>query len=479
MAKSNQKKELASMEENFPQWYTDIVRNAELADYSPVKGFMVIRPYGYEIWENIQSELDQRFKETGHKNMYFPLLIPESLLEKEKQHVEGFAPEVAWVTKGGEKELNERLLVRPTSETLITTMYKKWLNTYRQLPFLYNQWCSVVRWEKTTRPFLRTSEFLWQEGHTLHETAEEAQEETQRMLNVYADVVENALAVPVIKGKKSPKETFAGAEETYTIEALMHDGQALQSGTSHNFGQKFTEAYDVTFLDRNNKMSHPYQTSWGLSTRVIGALIMVHGDENGLVIPPQVAPIQVVVIPIAQKKEGVLDKAYEIKDKLADKVRIEIDDSNNSPGWKFNEWELKGVPIRLEIGPKDIEKNQAVLARRDTGEKIPVSLDNLEEEVTKLLAEIQTNMFEKAKKFRDARISDATNMEEFKEKLEETPGFINAHWCGKRECEDKIKEETGATLRCIPFDENEDVEEGVCVYCGEPAHEKAYFARAY
>lgn len=477
--KTNQKKELASMEENFPQWYTDIVKKAELADYSPVKGFMVIRPYGYALWENIKAELDKKFKETGHQNMYFPLLIPEELLEKEKKHVEGFAPEVAWVTQGGNKVLNERLVVRPTSETLITTMYGKWLNSYRDLPYLYNQWCSVVRWEKTTRPFLRTSEFLWQEGHTLHETAEEAEEETLRMLDIYRQVAEDYLAIPVVTGRKSSKETFAGADQTYTIEALMHDGQALQSGTSHNFGKGFTEAYDVTFLDRNNKLSNPYQTSWGMSTRVIGALIMVHGDENGLVIPPKVAPIQLVILPIAQKKEGVLDKAYELKDKLSKEFRVELDDSNNSPGWKFNEWELKGVPIRLEIGPRDIENNQAVLARRDTGEKISVSLDNLNEEVAKLLDDIQDNLYKKALEHREAHTNKATNMDEFKTKLKENPGFVKAMWCGDQACEDKIKEETGATLRCIPFEDQQEEISDTCVYCGNPAHEAAYFARAY
>ncbi len=480
MAKNNQKKELANMEENFPQWYTDIIRKADLADYSPVKGFMVIKPYGFAIWENIQDALDNRFKETGHQNMYFPLLIPETLLEKEKEHVEGFAPEVAWVTKGGDKELNERLVVRPTSETLITTMYGKWLNSYRQLPFLYNQWCSVVRWEKTTRPFLRTSEFLWQEGHTLHETAEEAQEETLKMLDIYREILEDYMAVPVVTGRKSPKETFAGAEQTYTVEALMHDGQALQSGTSHNFGTKFTSAYDVTFLDRNNEQTNPFQTSWGFSTRVIGALIMVHGDENGLVIPPKIAPIQTVIIPIQMNKEGVLDKAYELRDRLKDKVRIQIDETDNSPGWKFNEWELKGVPVRIELGPRDLKNNQAVLARRDTGEKITVDLDELDEKLIELLDQVQENLFNKALEHRENRTSAANNMDEFKENLEENPGFVRAMWCGDQACEDHIKDETGATLRCIPFDQNkEGIEEDTCVYCGKHADEVAYFARAY
>ena len=342
MAKNKKQniKELADMEENFPQWYTDVISKTEMVDYSPVKGFMVIRPYGYAIWENIQKEFDKRFKATGHQNMYFPLLIPKSMLEKEAEHVEGFAPEVAWVTKGGDKELNEPLAVRPTSETIICSMYAKWLHSYRQLPFLYNQWCSVVRWEKTTRPFLRTSEFLWQEGHTLHETAEEAQAETMQMLNIYREVAEEVLAIPMLTGRKSDKEKFAGADATYTIEALMHDGQALQSGTSHNLGQHFTKAFEIQYLDRNNEQSYPYHTSWGVSSRLIGGLIMVHGDENGLVLPPKIAPVQIVIIPVAQHKEGVLDKAYELKKILEQNYRVELDDSDNSPGWKVNQWEM-------------------------------------------------------------------------------------------------------------------------------------------
>lgn len=481
MAKNkNKKKELASMEENFPQWYTDVISKTELVDYAPVKGFMVIRPYGYAIWENIQAETDKRFKATGVENMYFPLLIPESLLMKEAEHVEGFSPEVAWVTQGGSKELNERLAIRPTSETIIASMYSKWLNSYRQLPFLYNQWCSVVRWEKTTRPFLRTSEFLWQEGHTLHETPEEAEERALQMQEVYRQVLEDVLAIPVISGSKSAKETFAGADQTYTLEALMHDGQALQSATSHNLGQGFTKAFDITYLDRNNEMSYPYHTSWGMSTRVIGAMIMVHGDENGLVVPPKVAPIQVIILPVQMQKEGVLDKAYEIKDSLKDKFRVQIDDSDNSPGWKFNQWEMKGVPIRLEIGPRDIENNQAVLARRDTGEKISVSLDNLDNEIEKLLEDIHNTLYQKALERREQKTSTATSLDEFKTKLKENPGFVKAMWCGDRECEDKINEETGATLRCVPFDDEQEViGDGECVYCSKPAKKMAYFARAY
>ena len=479
MAKKQKVEAITSRDEDFARWYTDVISKTELVDYSPVKGFMVIRPYGYAIWENIQKEYDKKFKETGHKNMYFPLLIPESLLQKEADHVEGFAPEVAWVTHGGDKKLAERLAVRPTSETIICSMYSKWLNSYRQLPFKYNQWCNVVRWEKTTRPFLRTSEFLWQEGHTIHETAEEAQEETMQMLNIYKEVAEHYLAIPMVVGLKSEKERFAGAQETYTMEALMHDGQALQSGTSHNLGQHFTKAFDITYLDRENKQSYPYHTSWGISTRLIGGLIMVHGDDNGLVLPPRIAPTQVVIIPIAQHKEGVLDKAWEIKNTLEQNLRVEIDDQDGySPGWKFNQWEMKGVPIRLEIGPKDIEKNQCVLARRDNGEKIQVSLDDLETSVEKLLEEIQDNLYQKALERRENKTSTATNLEEMVKKLSDNPGFIKAMWCEDRECEDKIKEETGATLRCIPF-EQEVIGDGSCVCCGKKSKKMAYFARAY
>lgn len=465
---------------DFARWYTDVISKTEMADYSSVKGFMVIRPYGYAIWENIKALYDKRFKATGHKNMYFPLLIPKSLLEKEAEHVEGFSPEVAWVTKGGEKDLNEPLAIRPTSETIICNMYAKWLNTYRQLPFKYNQWCSVVRWEKTTRPFLRTSEFLWQEGHTLHETAEEAQEETMQMLEIYRSVAEEDLAIPMVVGQKSEKEKFAGASATYTMEALMHDGQALQCGTSHNLGQHFTKAFDIKYLDRNNEQVYPYHTSWGISTRLIGGLIMVHGDDNGLVLPPHIAPIQIVILPIAMHKEGVLDKAYEIKNQLEKVFRVEIDDSDNSPGWKFNQWEMKGVPIRLEIGPRDIEKNACVLARRDNGEKISVSLDNLEATAADLLEDIQHNLYQKALKHREAKTSTASTMDEFKKNLADNPGFIKAMWCGDPECEEKIKEETGATCRCIPFeDQQEVIGDGSCVCCGKHAEKMAYFARAY
>ncbi len=482
MGKNNKNKveAITPRDVDFARWYTDVISKTEMADYSPVKGFMVIRPYGYAIWENIQQAYDKRFKETGHQNMYFPLLFPESMLKKEAEHVEGFAPEVAWVTKGGNKELSEPLCIRPTSESLICSMYAKWLNTYRQLPFKYNQWCSVVRWEKTTRPFLRTSEFLWQEGHTLHETAEEAQEETMQMLGIYREVAEQYMAIPMVVGQKSEEEKFAGASAPYTMEALMYDGQALQSGTSHNLGQHFTKAFDITYLDRNNERVYPYHTSWGVSTRLIGGLIMVHGDDNGLVLPPKIAPIQVVILPVAQHKEGVLDAAYALKDKLSQSFKVELDDSDNSPGWKFNQWEMKGVPIRLEIGPRDLEKGQCVLARRDNGEKISVSLDTVEQSVADLLADIQQNLYDQALARREAKTSRAASMEEFKKNLVDNPGFVKAMWCGDQACEDAIKDETGASIRCIPFDDEQEViGDGCCVHCGKPADKMAYFARAY
>jgi len=479
MSKKQKVEAITAMNTDFSQWYTDVILKTEMVDYAPVKGFMVIREYGYGLWENIQSAFDKEFKRTGHKNMYFPLLIPESFLTKEKEHVEGFAPEVAWVTHGGENKLGERLCIRPTSETIICSMYAKWLTSYRQLPFLYNQWCNVVRWEKTTRPFLRTSEFLWQEGHTLHETEGEARNETQQMLEIYRKVCEDFLAIPMVAGQKSEKEKFAGAEETYTIEALMHDGQALQSGTSHYLGQNFAKAFDITYLGRENIEEYPYSTSWGVSTRLIGGIIMVHGDDNGLVLPPKIAPIQAVILPIAMHKEGVLDKANDIFDQLKNAFRMELDDSDNSPGWKFNQWEMKGVPVRIEIGPKDIENNQCVMARRDTSEKIIVSLTQVKETLESLLNDIQHNMYQKALKMRESKTSFAENMEQFKKELNENPGFIKAGWCGCRECEDKIKEETGATLRCIPFEQNVEKETLTCVHCGKKADKIAYFARAY
>ncbi len=477
---ANEKKlveDITSMNVDFAQWYTDVVKKAELIEYSSVRGCMIIRPYGYAIWENIQKNLDARFKATGHENVYMPMFIPESLLQKEKEHVEGFAPEVAWVTHGGSEKLTEKLCVRPTSETLFCDHYANIIHSYRDLPKLYNQWCSVVRWEKTTRPFLRTTEFLWQEGHTAHATAEEAQEETIRMLNVYADFCEQILAIPVVKGRKTDKEKFAGAKETYTIESLMHDGKALQSGTSHNFGDGFAHAFDIQYTDKDNQLKYVHQTSWGVTTRLVGAIIMVHGDDNGLVLPPMVAPTQLVIIPIAQHKEGVLDKANEIKNRLAAFARVKMDDSDKMPGWKFSEYEMKGVPLRLEIGPKDIEKNQAVLVRRDNGEKIFISLDELEEKVKEVLAEIQSGLLEKARNHRDSKTYKAASMEEFERIVNETPGFLKAMWCGSQECEDKIKEKTGATSRCIPF-EQEKISDH-CVCCGKPADKMLYWGKAY
>lgn len=479
MAKKNKVEAITSMDEDFARWYTDVITKTEMVDYAPVKGFMVIRAYGYGLWENIQSAFDKEFKRTGHKNMYFPLLIPESYLNKEKEHVEGFAPEVAWVTYGGNELLSERLCIRPTSETIICSMYAKWLTSYRDLPYLYNQWCNVVRWEKTTRPFLRTSEFLWQEGHTLHETFEQAQAETMQMIEIYRKICEDYLAIPMVVGQKSEKEKFAGAHATYTIEALMHDGQALQSGTSHNLGDHFAKAFEIKFLGRDNTEQYAFSTSWGVSTRLIGGIIMVHGDDNGLKLPPKIAPIQAVIIPIAQHKEGVVEKARAIYDSLKDRFRVEIDDSDtNSPGWKFNQYEMKGVPVRIELGPKDIESGQCVFVRRDSGEKIIVGLNDIEKQLEIILDDIQKTMFENALKDRESKTSVALNMEEFKEKLKSNPGFIKAMWCGERECEDKIKEATGASLRCVPF-EQEDLGTHQCVCCGGKAEKMAYFARAY
>ena len=469
--------EITSMDEDFAKWYTDVVKKAELCEYTSVKGCMVIRPYGYAIWENIQHIMDSMFKATGHENVCMPRFIPESLLEKEKDHVEGFAPEVAWVTHGGSEKLEERLCVRPTSETLFCEHYANIVHSYRDLPKLYNQWVSVVRWEKTTRPFLRTREFLWQEGHTIHATAEEAQEETIRMLNVYAEFCEKYLAMPVVKGVKTAKERFAGAEDTYTIEALMHDGKALQSGTSHYFGDGFAKAFDIQFTGKDNKLHHPFQTSWGTTTRLIGAIIMTHGDDNGLVLPPAVAPIQLVIIPIASHKEGVLDKANELKNKLASVCRVKLDDSDNSAGWKFSEYEMKGVPLRLEIGPKDIENNRCVVVRRDNGEKIFVSLDELEAKIPELLEAVRDGLYQKAIDRRAAMTFTARDYAELKDIADNKPGFIKAMWCGDRECEDKLKDELGITSRCIPF-EQEHLSD-TCVCCGKPAKHMLYWGKAY
>ena len=468
---------ITSMDEDFAQWYTDVVKKAELTDYSSVRGCMILRPAGYAIWENIQKELDRRFKEIGVENVYMPLFIPESLLQKEKDHVEGFAPEVAWVTQGGLDPLPERLCVRPTSETLFCDLYSNIIHSYRDLPKVYNQWCSVVRWEKTTRPFLRSMEFLWQEGHTAHATAEEAEERTIQMLNVYADFCEQVLAIPMIKGRKTDKEKFAGAEATYTIEALMHDGKALQSGTSHNFGDGFAKAFGVQYTDANNKLQYVHQTSWGMSTRIIGAIIMVHGDDSGLVLPPRIAPTQVMIIPINQKKEGVLEKAQEIKAALSEKFTVKLDDSNKNPGWKFSEQEMRGTPVRIEIGPKDIEAGQAVIVRRDNREKTVVSLDNITEAVGEILEKMQADMLAKATAHRDANTHEAHNWEEFTDILTRKQGFIKAMWCGDRACEEAIKDETGATTRCMPF-EQEHLSD-VCVHCGKPAKTMVYFGKAY
>ena len=468
---------ITSMEEDFAQWYTDIVKKAELADYSGVRGCMVIEPYGFAIWENIQHNLDSRFKALGHENVSMPMFIPESLLQREKDHVEGFAPEVAWVTQGGEDKLQERLCVRPTSETLFCDHYARVIHSWRDLPKLYNQWCSVVRWEKTTRPFLRSVEFHWQEGHTMHETAQEAVEETERMLNVYADFCEQDLAIPVVKGRKTKKEQFAGAEATYTIEALMHDGKALQSGTSHYFGDGFARAFDIQFTGRDNTLQYPFQTSWGMSTRIIGGIIMTHGDDNGLVLPPSIAPIQVIVVPIAQHKEGVLEKARAVLEKLKTFCRARIDDSDQSPGWKFAQYEMKGVPLRLELGPKDIEKNQCVLVRRDNGEKVFVSLDELETKIPELLQAVRDGMYQKALNRRESMTYTATSFEELKKLAEEKPGFLKAMWCGDQACEEKIKDEAGLSSRCMPFEQEELSD--VCVCCGKKAKTMVYWGKAY
>ena len=468
---------ITSMEEDFAKWYTDIVKKAELMDYSSVRGCMIIEPYGWAIWENIRDILDHEFKELGHENVAMPLFIPESLLQKEKDHVEGFAPEVAWVTHGGEEELPERLCVRPTSETLFCDHYKNIIHSWRDLPKLYNQWCSVVRWEKTTRPFLRSVEFYWQEGHTMHATAQEAMEETERMLNVYADFCEKQLAIPVVKGRKTKKEQFAGAEATYTIEALMHDGKALQSGTSHYFGDGFARAFEITYTDKENKPQYPHQTSWGMSTRIIGGIIMTHGDDNGLVLPPAVAPVQVMIIPIAQHKPGVLEKAEELRARLKRICRVRMDASEQSPGWKFSQYEMKGVPLRLEIGPKDIEKNQCVLVRRDNREKTFVSLDELEAKIPELLEAVRQGMYDKALARREQMTYTAVSLEEMKKIADEKPGFIKAMWCGDQACEEKLKEEAGVSSRCMPF-EQEHLSD-TCVCCGRPAKTMVYWGKAY
>ena len=481
MANKNQEfvTQIADINVDFPQWYTDVVLKTELVDYGPVKGTMVIRPYGYEIWERIQEELGGRIKATGHRNAYFPMFIPKSYLMKEAEHVEGFAPEVAWVTKGGNEELAEPLVVRPTSETIICSMYSKWIQSYRDLPVLMNQWCNVVRWEKSTRPFLRTSEFLWQEGHTVHETAEEAQEETLKMLEVYREFTENVLAIPLSLGLKTEKEKFAGAVATYAIEALMQDGKALQAGTSHNLGQHFSKVFDIMYQSREGRQEYGWQTSWGVSTRLIGGLIMVHGDQRGLVLPPKVAPIEVVILPIAAHKEGVAERCRQIRDELmAAGIRVKLDDRDTvSAGWKFNEWELKGVPLRLEVGPRDIENGVATALRRDTLEKFTLPLEGIAAAAKDKLAEIQRDLFLKAKAYRDAHTFDARNMEELQKHLDEDHGYVRGMWCGDRACEDAVKEQTAATARCMPF-EQEHIGD-TCVVCGKKADKLVLWARAY
>ena len=478
---SEQKKKLVEaitpINEDFTQWYTDVCLKAELVDYSTVKGCMILRPYGYAIWENITHILDGMFKATGHENVAMPIFIPESLLQKEKDHVEGFAPEVAWVTYGGAEKLEERMCVRPTSETLFCDHFAHVLHSWRDLPMKYNQWCSVVRWEKTTRPFLRSREFWWQEGHTIHETAQEAMEETEQQLNTYADFCENYLMIPVVKGKKTDKEKFAGAEATYTIEAMMHDGKALQSGTSHYFGDGFSRAFGVQFAGRDNTLQYPHQTSWGVSTRLIGAIIMTHGDDEGLILPPAIAPFQVVIVPIAAHKPGVNEKAEELAARVSKFARVKLDNSDNSPGWKFSQWEMKGVPLRLEIGPKDIEKNQCVLVRRDTREKYFVSLDDLETEIPRLLNELAQNIYNRALENRENRTWTATTMDEVKELAEKNNGYIKTMWCGDLDCEEKMKEEVGLSSRCMPF-EQEKLSD-VCPCCGKPASLMVYWGKAY
>ncbi len=471
-------KEITNIEEDFAKWYTDIVRKTDLADYTDTKGCIAIKPYGYAIWENIQKVADEKFKETGITNLYMPVLIPESMLNKEKEHVEGFAPEVAWVTYGGNEKLDERLCIRPTSETMMSTMYAKWVKSWRDLPILGNQWCNVLRWEKETRPFLRSREFLWQEGHTVHETAEEAKERTLLMLDIYADIIENYLAIPVLKGKKTEKEQFAGAEATYTVETLMRDGRALQAGTSHYFGQNFTKPFEVKFQNREGKEEYAYQTSWGISTRLIGGIIMAHGDNRGLKLPPKIAPTQVIIIPIAMHKEGVLEKNRELYDRLKKNFRMEIDERDNyTPGYKFNDCEMRGIPLRIEMGPRDIEENKAILVRRDTLEKETVSLDNIENRISELLEDIQNNMFNECLKRREEKTTVAYSLEEILKNLEENQGYVKTMWCGSRECEDKVKEVTGAPSRCMPFEQEHLAD--TCAICGKKATKMIVWGRQY
>ena len=478
MGKEEFVKEITNIEEDFAKWYTDVVRKAELADYNDTKGCIAIRPYGYAIWENIQKYADEKFKENGVKNVYFPVLIPEDLLQKEKDHVEGFAPEVAWVTEAGGEKLEERYCIRPTSETMFSTLYSKWLKSWRDLPMIYNQWCNVLRWEKETRPFLRSREFLWQEGHTIHETSEEAKKFTMDMLDVYADVIENLLAIPVLKGQKTKKEQFAGADATYTVETLMHDGRALQGGTSHYFAQNFTKPFDVKFQNREGKEEYAYQTSWGISTRLIGAVIMAHGDNRGLKLPPKVAPIQVVIVPVAMQKAGVKEKATELYEALKKNFRMELDLRDNyTPGFKFNDWEMRGVPIRIEIGPRDIENGVAVLVRRDTLEKETVELSNLENRISELLEQIQKDMYEVCLKRRKEKTTVAYSLDEILKNLNENQGYVKTMWCGDTACEDKVKEITGAHSRCIPFEQEHLAD--TCPICGKKATKMIVWGRQY
>ena len=471
-------KEITNIEEDFAKWYTDIVIKADLADYTDTKGCIAIKPYGYAIWENIQKYTDDLFKKAGVQNVYMPVLIPENLLQKEKDHVEGFAPEVAWVTQGGGEELDEKLCIRPTSETMFSNLYSKWLSSWRDLPMVYNQWCNVLRWEKETRPFLRSREFLWQEGHTIHESKEEAMKRTIQMLNIYESVIQDLLAIPVIKGEKTPSEKFAGADNTYTVETMMHDGRALQSGTSHYFGQNFTKPFEVKFQNKEGKEEYAYQTSWGISTRLIGGVIMAHGDNRGLKLPPRVAPIQVVIVPIAAHKEGVTEKAQEIYNELSENYRVKLDLRDNySTGYKFNDWEMRGVPVRIEMGPRDLENGVCVLVRRDTLEKQEVKLEDLSHELGLLLENIQSNMFEDCKKRMKEKTTTATTMEEFEKNMNENQGFIKAMWCGDEACENKIRELTGAKSRCIPF-EQEHISD-TCVCCGKKADKMVIWGRQY
>ncbi|HHU13334.1 MAG TPA: proline--tRNA ligase [Clostridiaceae bacterium] len=474
--KEKRVEQITSRDVDFSQWYTDIVVKAELISYSPVRGCMILRPYGFAIWERLQAEFDRMLKATGHENVAMPLFIPESLLQKEKDHVEGFAPEVAWVTQGGDEVLSERLVIRPTSETLFCAHYAETIESWRDLPKLYNQWCSVVRWEKSTRPFLRTTEFFWQEGHTAHADEAEAREETLRILNMYEDLYRDVMAIPVIKGRKSDKEKFAGARETYTVEAMMHDGKALQAATSHYFGDGFAKAFDITFTDRNNELKYVHQTSWGISTRSIGGLIMVHGDDDGLRLPPRIAPVQIVIVPVAMHKPGVLDAAHALKESLSD-YRVKIDDTDKMPGWKFAEHEMKGVPLRLEIGPRDIENNACLAVRRDTGEKQVLPLDNIAEAAGRLLEAIHSSMLSEATELLNKSQYEAADWVTFTDLIAGKPGFVHAYWCGSEDCEAKVKDETQATSRCLV--ETDKLDGRTCVVCGEPANHLVIWGKAY